>query len=107
MTERQTTIRAFNINDCVIVKFTAASLKLWQEHAAQMRAAFPEMAYLWPLDPPTDADGFYRGQFWSVMHLVSPELIAGGSAFENSTIYLEFAKNDPDRDETVSATESD
>ena len=84
------TIRPFNINGYVRVKFTPATLKLWREHAQEMREAFPKMAYCWPLDPPTDSAGFYRGQLWSIMHLVAPECIAGGSSFENSLIYLEF-----------------
>lgn len=79
----------FNINEYVRVKFSPAALVLWRERAEKMREAFPKVAYLFPLEPPLDDEGYYRGQFWSVMHLVAPELVAGGYAFENCMIELE------------------
>ena len=80
----------FNINDPIRVKFSPASLALWRERAERMQSFCPKMAYLFPLEPPLDADGFYRGQMWSIMHLVAPNLMAGGSAFEDCLIYLEM-----------------
>ncbi len=84
------TVRAFNINDYARVKFSAASLRLWREDAERMRQAAPTMAHLFPDTPPLDAAGFYRGQFWSIMQLVAPQLVAGGSAFEGCLVHLEF-----------------
>lgn len=86
---------AFNINDYARVKFTAATLELWQRHALEMRAAFPKLTHLWPLHPPLDAEGFYRSQLWSIMHLVGPERIGGGSVFEDCLLYLELPKAVP------------
>jgi hypothetical protein len=85
-----TRLLRFNINEYVRVKFSPASLALWREHAEEMREYHPKMAYLWPLEPPVDEEGYYRAQFWSVMHLVAPNLVAGGSAFEDCLIELEI-----------------
>ena len=79
----------FNINGYVRVKFSTRSLDHWKAHAVEMHKSFPKMAHLWPEMPPLDANGFYRGQFWSVMHLIADELQAGHSAFEDCMIYLE------------------
>lgn len=79
----------FNINEYIRVRFSPAALDLWLENARKMRKAFPRMTDSFPLAPPVDASGYYRGQMWWIMHLVAPELMAGGSAFENCEIILE------------------
>ncbi len=89
MTKERTLVR-FNINNYVRVRFSPGALLLWRKHAEKMRAMFPKMIGSFPLDPPTDDAGFYRGQFWHVMHLVAPELVGGGSAFEDCMIELEI-----------------
>ena len=80
----------FNINDYARVKLTPATLKLWKENAERMRATFPQMAHLWPDEPRTDKDGYYRAQLWSIINLIGPECVAGGHAIDKSELILEM-----------------
>lgn len=81
--------RSFNINESIWVRFSPGALKLWRAKAEKLQTAFSSMPHLFPLEPPLDANGYYRGQMWSIMQLVAPELGAGGSAFEGCLIWFD------------------
>lgn len=85
-----TVIRGFNINEYAKVKLTEVGLAAWRAHAEKRRAQLPGAEDIFPLEPKTDADGYWRAQAWEIIQFIGPHIAMGFLPPVETTILLEF-----------------